>query len=286
MLEAAFPLAELFDTPLPRLKVVDVGALPLDGHIEIYQGLLDRALCDVVAFEPDQALCDRLNAEGDGSRTFLPYFIGDGAPATFRLCRAPMTSSLYEPNTALLEKFQNLSELVEVVSREPVDTVRLDELEAVKGADFLKLDVQGAEHAVIEGAATVLESVAVVHTEVEFVPLYKDQPLFAEVDQALRGKGFQFHKFLGFAGRAFKPTMVPDEPNALVSQMLWSEAVYVRDFMALEALSPARLLKMAMILHEVYGSVDLALLCLREWDQKTGSKVAMEYQARLATGAA
>lgn len=284
MIEPGFSLIEIFEAELPRIKVVDVGALPLEGHVEIYQGLLDRGLCEVIAFEPDAALCERLNGDSDESRTFLPNFVGDGAPATFRVCSAPMTSSLFEPNTALLEKFQNLPDLLQVVSREEIETARLDDLPAVRGTDFLKLDAQGAELSVIEGAPTVLGDVSVVHTEVEFVPLYEGQPLFAEVDQALRGAGFQFHKFLGFAGRAFKPTIVNDDPNAAVSQMLWSEAVYVRDFMTFETLPAEQLLKLAIILHDVYGSADLALVCLKEVDRKTGSKIAMEYQGRLAAG--
>ncbi|MDD9925665.1 MAG: FkbM family methyltransferase [Rhodospirillaceae bacterium] len=284
MAEHPFSFAELFDAPLPRLKVVDVGALPVEGHEEIYQGLFDRDLCDVIAFEPDAQLCAKLNAESHGRRIFLPEFVGDGEAGTFRVCKAPMTSSLYEPNSALLDLFQNMSALLEVVSRETVQTVRLDSLANVSGTDFLKLDVQGAERAVIEGATDTLKGVSVVHTEVEFVPLYEGQPLFAEVDQALRRNGFLFHKFLGFAGRAFKPAMVPGKPSAMLSQMLWSEAVYVKDFTLLSRLPSDQLLKMATILHEVYGSFDLSLLCLREWDQKTGAKTAAEYQARLAAG--
>jgi FkbM family methyltransferase len=282
MVDQRFQFNELLDSPLPKLKVVDVGALPVDGNEEVYQDLLDRDLCEVVAFEPDAALCERLNGESDGSRKFFPYFIGDGQECDFRVCRAPMTSSLYEPNAALLNLFQNLPEHLQVESRERVRTVTLDSLDSVVGTDFLKLDVQGAECAVVDGATDLLKGVSVVHTEVEFVPLYEGQPLFAEIDQALRRNGFLFHKFLGFAGRAFKPCMVPDQPSAMLSQMLWSEAVYVKDFTALDILTPGQLLKLAMILHEVYESVDLALLCLIEWDRREGTKVAAEYQARLA----
>jgi hypothetical protein len=77
---------------------------------------------------------------------------------------------------------------------------------------------------------------------------------------------------------------VPDQPSGMLSQMLWSEAVYVRDFTVLETLRSDLLLKQAMILHEVYGSVDLALLSLRTRDIKTGERIADEYQARLAVG--
>ena len=67
-----FSLGALFDEPLQRIKVVDVGALPVEGLTEIYHRLLERDLCDVVAFEPDVALCEKLNAQGDGSFKYFP----------------------------------------------------------------------------------------------------------------------------------------------------------------------------------------------------------------------
>lgn len=278
-----FPFSELFDEPLPRIKVIDVGALPVEGNQEVYQGLLDSSLCDLIAFEPDEVLCEKLNAESDGSRQYFPHVIGDGSEAIFKVCNPPYTSSIFEPKLPLLARFHNLSEFCQVVSREAVTTKSLDDLESVKDADFLKLDVQGASLEVIAGATNLLQEVTVVHTEVEFVPLYEGQPLFAEVDQAMRQRGFQFHKFTEVVGRAFKPMDMATVRKVGLSQILWSDAVFVKDFMAFDLLTSEQLLKLATLLHEVYRSFDLAMLCLTELDRRNGIKTAMEYQARLGS---
>ena len=261
----------------PTIKVIDVGAMSLGADTDPYSALVKAGLARVVGFEPVQAECDKLNAMARAGQVYLPYAIGDGRKRTFNICSAPMTSSLYEPNTALLEKFQNLENLVRVVRREEIETHRLDDLREVEGADCLKLDVQGAEVDVLNGAAQTLAETLVVHTEVEFVPLYKDQPLFAEVDQRLRQEGFLFHKFTGISGRAFQPLVVNNDLDHPLSQMLWADAVYVKNFMALEKLRPEKLLKLAIILHLAYGSVDLAMQALRAYDMKMKTDLANTY---------
>ena len=98
-----------------------------------------------------------------------------------------MTSSLFEPNTPLLSRYQGIEELTRVTERSSVQTTTLDSLASQVGEiDFLKMDVQGGELAVIEGAQKALGAVSVIETEVEFVPLYEQQPLFADIDIALR----------------------------------------------------------------------------------------------------
>jgi len=281
-----FSLCEILPKPFPSIHVVDVGAMALEGMPPPYNALLTAGVARVTGFEPVEEECRKLNAAGRSVHTFLPHAVGDGTTRTFRECNFSMTSSLYEPNTALLDRFQNLGELTRVVKQFPVETRRLDDLAEVRDCDYLKLDVQGAERDVIEGAGKVLSHALVVHTEVEFVPLYIGQPLFAEVDQALRRNGFCFHRFAGLAGRAFKPLVYQNNVNAMLSQALWADAIYVRDWMNWESRSAEELLKLALILHDVYSSCDLCLVALDHFDRKTGSALRQRYLVQLTGKAA
>ena len=267
--------------PLPRLKIVDVGAMSLGEGTDAYSRLVSATPCDVYGFEPIAMELEKLKATAKPDHHYLPYFIGDGSARTFYECNFAMTSSLFKPNTALLAKFQNLEELTRVHKTYPVQTTRLDDLPELKDTDFLKVDVQGAELLVFEGATRLLDDVLVVETEVEFVPLYEGQPLFADIDAFLRSKGFLLHR-LERAGRTFKPLIFKNDINATLSQILWGDAIYVRDFMRFDQLSGVGLLKLATIMHETYRSVDLATVALTAYDQQNASNLQQTYLSKLA----
>jgi FkbM family methyltransferase len=276
-----FPISPLLPA-LPRFKIVDVGAMMIGDGKEPFESLLRAVPCDVVGFEPVVTELEKLKLRNKEGHRFFPYIIGDGSDRTFYECNFPMTSSLLEPNAALLEKFSNLGELVRVVKTSRVKTRRLDDISEVKGADFLKVDVQGGEMLVFNGAIEMLNDVLVIQTEVEFVALYKGQPLFSDIDAFLRGRGFQYHR-MSVSGRTFKPLIKDNDPNVMMSQQLWGDAIYVRDFMAFDQLAPLSLLKLAVILHESYGSFDLAALALEEHDRQTGSSLQPTYIKRLVS---
>jgi FkbM family methyltransferase len=273
-----FSLLELIPPPPPRVRIVDVGAQRDPCCPEVYLPLVESGCASVVGFEPLAGECERLNAAAGTTHKYLPYAVAEGGPRTLRICSDSKTSSLYEPNQPLLACFNNLANLCQVVERVEASTVALDDLEEACGADFLKLDVQGAEADVLRGAGRLLEDVLIVHTEVEFVPLYKDQPLFGDVDALLRARGFLFHTFMGFASRAFRPMVLDNDPNRGLNQYLWSEAVYVKSFVEPERLERTQALKLALILHDVYRSVDLAAWFLRQYD----AQLALAYMQKLA----
>jgi len=278
-----FSIQEIIPNIQP-IKIVDVGAMALGDLPSDYQPLLDKGLAEVIGFEPVAEECDKLNSKSDGKHLYLPYFIGDGTKGIFHLCNYSMTSSLYEPNSALLRKFQHLDELVQVIEASKVDTHRLDDIKEIEDIDLLKIDIQGAELDAFNGATRVLKQAVAVHTEVEFVPLYKKQPLFSDVDEKLRSCGYLFHRFHGLSGRTFKPLVNLENEGAPLSQLLWSDAIYLRNFMRLEGLPIKKLIALCVITHELYQSFDFCSLALETLDKKLGDTSYQEqYISRLTS---
>ena len=268
---------------LPTIRIVDVGAMSLGEGKDPYARLMRAVPCELIGFEPVAAECERLNRAARPGCRYLPHAVGDGSAQVFHECSAPMTSSLLEPDAALLGMFHGLAEVTRVVDRRPVQTVRLDDIAETAGADYLKLDVQGGELMVLQGAAERLRELLVVHTEIEFLPLYRGQPLFADIDAHLRGRGFVLHKLAGLASATFRLPGVEVELCATVNQAMWGEAVYVRDFRALDRLPAQALLRLAVILHENYGSTDLAAVALAAHDRQAGAALTDRYLELLFT---
>jgi FkbM family methyltransferase len=267
----------------PPMTAVDIGAMLLEGAVDPLARLNKLGRLSVIGFEPQPAECEKLNALALPGRQYLPYAVADGTRRRFFVTNTGMTSSLLRPNLEFVQRFNNLAELMQVVATPEVDTVRLDDVSEIQaqGCDLLKLDTQGSEAEILTHASETLKGCLIIQTEVEFVPLYERQPLFAEVDQLLRRHGFMFHRFLGLSGRTYSPLIMNGNPNAALSQMLWSDAVYVPDLARLDRLEPNALLKLAALLHEVYGSFDLCHLVLEAHDRQCATSYAARYFERL-----
>ncbi len=276
-----FSLCDLFDD-IPELHIVDVGASPIEGD-PVYLPVVNRGNCRLTGFEPNPSMYAQLMQKQSPHQTFLPYALGDGNQATLHICASPGMSSLLEPDMELLSHFHAFGEWSKVIETQPLTTHRMDDLDELQNIDFLKLDVQGSEFAILQNASRKLQDTLVVHVETLFVLFYKNQPLFGEIDLCLRKAGFLFHRFGELVSRTFQPLLVNNDPYKGLSQVLWSDATYVKDFTRFKNLSPADLLKTARIMHDIYSSTDMVYLLLGHVDGKTGSHRQAAYLKKLQT---
>jgi FkbM family methyltransferase len=259
------------------LDILDVGASLI--HAPPYAKLVAANRARLVGFEPDPVECEILNGHFGGTHRFFPFFIGDGNEATYHQTNWVATGSLFEPDTPLLERFANLAEVVTPEAQIRVATKRLDDIADLGDIDFFKIDVQGSELNIFRNARSVLDQTLVIQTEVSFVELYKNLPLFSDVDAFLRANGFRYHRIDGFGTRPFKS---PPAPVLMGNrqQQLWTDAIYVKDWMRLDRISSPKLRKYAAILHDLFDSYDLAQAVLVEHDRQTGQNLAERYARR------
>jgi FkbM family methyltransferase len=254
------PLVPLLQ-PALQTHVVDVGANPIDGDPP-YREMLTAGLCRVTGFEPQPDALEELLRRRGPFETYLPDAVGDGGTHTLRVTAASGMTSLLRPDARRLGLFNGFTEWGQVCREVQLTTRRLDDLDSVGSFDLLKIDIQGAELMVFQGARRKLQRAVAVHTEVSFVPLYENQPVFGDVDQELRGHGFIPHAFAAIKRWPIGPVIPGVEFRTQSNQLLEADVVYVRDFAHPDDMSDEQLKQLALIAHHVYGSVDLAHHCL------------------------
>lgn len=235
-------MKELAATLSEPLTLVDVGVRW--GFEPRWAALVPSAR--LIGFDADEAECERLRASHRDvpGVTFAAAALSDReGQARLHLTEEPASSSLFEPDAELIARRRGMETMREV-ARTTIATTTLEAWARTAGVgwiDGLKLDVQGAELAILRGAGALLDGVRVLDLEVEFNPIYRSQPLFADVDAFLRERGFALwrlgeltHYGLPGAGRAGTVTerqTFSDGPlvhRVGGGQLVWGRARYVR----------------------------------------------------------
>ena len=81
----------------------------------------------------------------------------------------------------------------ETVKLSRLDTIAKDYIKCETKSIFLKIDVQGLEKQVIEGATAILPLVKGIKLELSLVPLYEGQVLFKEMIDIIEKLGYELY---------------------------------------------------------------------------------------------
>ncbi len=171
--------------------VIDVGANK--GQFAAYAATR-WPQAQLACFEPLPGPRERLNAilrryAHGRSRVYEAACGAIAGEATMHVATREDSSSLLP-----LGDRQKTMYAMDEASTLTVPVRRLDEQLAgqdLPGPVLLKIDVQGFEHEVLEGAARLLPSVDKVYVEASFVELYEGQRKADEVEALLQAAGFE-----------------------------------------------------------------------------------------------
>ncbi len=247
-------------------SIVDVGASMVDGDPP-YKEMLHYGLCTVTGFEPLQRPLTQLQERKGPLERYLPLVVGDGREHRLKITKAERMTSLLTPDQNQLRLFNAYLDWASVIEEADVHTHRLDDLD-IDDFDLLKIDVRGAELMVFQHGRQRLREAVAVHTAASFVPLYVGQPTFGDVDAELRSQGFVPHSMPEVKQWAIAPTVFDDDVWTPGNQVLEADIVYIRDLAHPEQMTSEQLSHLAMIAFHIYGSVDLAVFCLIELQQR------------------
>ena len=176
--------------------VLDIGANEGQFASEVRKTL---PCAKIYSFEPLPSTFAKLCARRRADPNFeaVPVALGaESGLAEFEENDFTAASSLLTLNPAALEAWPQTA-----VTRKT--QIRVETLDSWAGGHtleapyFVKLDVQGYEDKVIAAGRRVIGSAAVVMSEVSFVEMYKDQPLFDDIHDQMRALGFRLGGMIG-----------------------------------------------------------------------------------------
>lgn len=226
---------------------------------------------EMIGFEPEPAEAAALQkapAAPWKSRRIIPAAVGgiDG-PATLFIPPSPESASLLRHNSEMIAWFGVESQ--HGVGREvTVETRTLDALAAeglLPPADYVKIDVEGAEGAILEGGKSFLRDTLAMRIEVAFLEQRIDQPLAWDIGAKLHDAGFLVIDMIAL--QRWRHGYAAAHPYRDGSAQPWSHGVLaqgdlicVRDFRRIgDPVAAARLVLITASL----GYVDFAATILR-----------------------
>lgn len=174
--------------------VLDVGA-NIGDFAKLMREVLPEA--KIYSFEPLPDCFDKLKNALPGDSNFFPINIAAGSkPDVLKFYRSfhSPSSSFLQMEDAHKEAFPQSKDGQSAEALDvKVDT--LDNIFADKNPEqkiLLKIDVQGFEGEVIDGAPKMLAAASIVIIEMSFVKLYKNLPLFHDIYSKMYSHGFKF----------------------------------------------------------------------------------------------
>lgn len=227
----------------------------------------------LVAFEPDLESYENLlecSKDGESASFYNTALLDQPGCKVLNLTRKSQLSSVYKPDMQFIRRFPD-PDRYEVTSTAEVEVHTLDQLltsgQIPRSVDFIKLDAQGAEYDILRGAqGTLTHQVLGIELEAELNPTYQNQPLFAQIDDYLRGFGFRLFdlKRYFWKRQALYVRSAELDTRAvaqLKGQIIFVDALYLLDpaYLPVErGLSPKQALKLVAIAL-LYGYPDFAL---------------------------
>lgn len=241
----------LRDNPL---GIIDIGA---SGGIHARWKKL-TPYYTAILFEPDPREYEQLAKVSPQNHIVLNTALAaKKGPIHLNLCRKQQVSSVFKPNFNLLKRFPEF-ERFNVESSVCLDADTLDNQlsqHQIDNIDFIKLDTQGYELDILKGSTHTIDQVIGVETEVEFIPMYENQPLFGDMNTFMTDKGFELIDLRRYYMQRDNSKQYSSHHKG---QLVFADALYLRPPETLATSKDETKIIHAIMIYFAYGYYDLA----------------------------
>jgi FkbM family methyltransferase len=173
----------------------------------------------IFSFEPQKKAFDQLNKTAAGAVQWQVYNIALGntdGKSVINISKNSVSSSILDINQLLVDTAPDTN----YISKENIQIKRLDSFVNEMGFNnrlFLKIDAQGFESKILEGAEGFFKNIYALQVELSCISLYKGEKLLDEMKLFIESKGFYLSSLeSGFA-----------DPQC--GRLLQVEAIFLRE---------------------------------------------------------
>lgn len=114
----------------------------------------------------------------------------------------PSDMNNYQKHFGTYRQFETWKDNMDLDKKVKVTSIRLDDFHSTSDAviDYLKIDTQGSELKVLEGAEKLLNAkrVSLLKIEVSTIAVYQNQAMFSDIDLFMRNKGYVLVDFMTY----------------------------------------------------------------------------------------
>jgi FkbM family methyltransferase len=227
-------------------------------------------ILSAILFDPRESAAS--GGFGAGQTRVYPVALSNqSGEATLHVTALANMSSFLHPDSAVLARYRKKAADTQIVKNETCPTERLDVLSKSDGfrPDVIKVDTQGSELMVLEGAEQSLDSVVLAEIEVSFFQRYVGQPLFADIEAWMKNRGFELlelhrlKRYRAANGQGLYSPLFNDGQRS--GRVTYGDAIFVRKedlILAAAAKDEGMSLLKAAVALLAYGKTDHAAALL------------------------
>lgn len=219
----------------------------------------------IVAFDP-QSLIKKpeIFAANENIQLFQHALLGDGQPLTLHAClESDLSSTLLPLPDEQLPPHKRMG--AKVLTTLPINTIALDSIEGLANLDWLVLDGLSDATTILENGKRALQDTLLIEVQVAFQATHERQPNLAELQHWGSRNGFRFYRLNAPRHISHLPERVAAKKRQ-ATELESADAVFLPSHQRMAKLTYNQRMKLAFLLHTIYGIRDMSYELLAEVD--------------------